>query len=110
LSLTQVSPQTQIPGLLIFSPRATAIAGWMSGLELGYWRVEMGKTPRLVLETGAAESWVLANLTNPTLLAEAQAFEAAKAKSDQVHFLGIQSSPESEAFAGFWLLQSRHFG
>jgi hypothetical protein len=110
LSLTQVSPQTQIPGLLIFSPRATAIAGWMSGLELGYWRVEMGKTPRLVLETGAAESWVLANLTNPTLLAEAQAFEAAKAKSDQVHFLGIQSRPDSESFAGFWLLQSRHFG
>jgi hypothetical protein len=110
LSLTEVSPETQIPGLLIFSPRATAIAGWMSGLELGYWRVETGKTPRLILETGAAESWILANLTNPNLLAEAQAFEAAKAKADQVHFIGVQSSPESESFAGFWLLQSRNFG
>jgi len=110
LDMTDVSPDTPIPGLLIFSPRATALAGWMSGLEMGHWRVESGKTPRLVLETGAAESWILANLNNPDLLAEAEAFDAAKAKADQVHFIGVQSSPESESFAGFWLLQTLGLG
>ena len=82
----------------------------MSGLEMGYWRVETGKTPRLILETGAAESWILANLSNPGLLAEAQAFETAKGKADQVHFIGVQSSPESGSFAGFWLLKNLNLG
>lgn len=110
LELTTVSPDTPIPGLLIFSPRATALAGWMSGLEMGYWRVETGKTPRLVLETGAAESWILANLNSPDLLAEARAFDDAKTKADQVHFIGVQSSPESESFAGFWLMKTVNLG
>jgi hypothetical protein len=110
LGLTNVAPDTPIPGLLVFSPRATALAGWMSGLEMGYWRVETGKTPRLILETGAAESWILANLNTPDLLAEAQSFDNAKGKADQVHFIGVQSSPESESFAGFWLLKNLNLG
>ncbi|MGF1490314.1 MAG: Tab2 family RNA-binding protein, partial [Prochloraceae cyanobacterium] len=36
--------------------------------------------------------------------AEAKGFEAAKEKANGVHFLAVQSSPESESFAGFWLL------
>jgi hypothetical protein len=110
LSLTQVKPDAPIPGLLIFSPRATALAAWMSGLELAYWRLETGKTPQLVLETGAADSWILAGLTTPALLAEAQMFEAAKRKANQVHFIGVQSSPNSQSFEGFWLLQNLNLG
>lgn len=110
LELANLAPDTPIPGLLIFSPRATALAAWMSGLELAYWRIEAGKNPAIVLETGASDSWILAGLPNANLLAEAQAFEAAKAKANQVHFIGIQSSPESESFAGFWLLQELNFG
>ncbi|WOD37522.1 Tab2/Atab2 family RNA-binding protein [Nodosilinea sp. E11] len=110
LDLATVSPDTPIPGLLIFSPRSTALAAWMSGLELAYWRIESGKNPAIVLETGASDSWILAGLPNPNLLAEALAFEAAKAKANQVHFIGVQDSPESESFAGFWLLQQLNFG
>ncbi|MFQ4135074.1 Tab2/Atab2 family RNA-binding protein [Nodosilinea sp. PGN35] len=110
LDMANLDPSTPIPGLLIFSPRATALAAWMSGLELAYWRIEAGKTPQIVLETGASDSWVLAGLPGPKLLAEAQAFEAAKAKANQVHFLGIQDRRESEAFAGFWLLQELPLG
>ncbi|HIK46912.1 MAG TPA: DUF1092 family protein, partial [Leptolyngbyaceae cyanobacterium M65_K2018_010] len=40
--LTPMAGEVAIPGLLIFSPRATALAAWMSGLELAYWRVEAG--------------------------------------------------------------------
>ncbi|MBD1875267.1 Tab2/Atab2 family RNA-binding protein [Nodosilinea sp. FACHB-131] len=110
LDMANLDPSTPIPGLLIFSPRATALAAWMSGLELAYWRIESSKAPQIILETGAFDSWVLAGLPGPKLLAEAQAFEAAKAKANQVHFIGIQDSRESESFAGFWLLQELLLG
>jgi hypothetical protein len=105
LQLGGIAPETQVPGLIVFSPRALALAGWMSGLELAYLQVETSPVARLLLETGATDSWILANLNKPQILAEAQAFEAAKQKANQVHFLAVQSSPQSESFAGFWLLQ-----
>ncbi|MEJ1929472.1 Tab2/Atab2 family RNA-binding protein [Nostoc sp. NIES-2111] len=105
LDLAQISPQTRIPGVLIFSPRALPIAGWMSGLELGFLRVDTSQGTRLLLETGATESWILANIKNPNTLGEAKGFEAAKQKADGVHFIGVQSDPQAESFAGFWLLQ-----
>jgi hypothetical protein len=110
LELAHLAPDTPIPGLLIFSPRANALAAWMSGLELAYWRVESGKTTQIILETGAADSWILAGLTKAEQVKEAQAFEAAKAQANQVHFIGIQDRPDSEAFAGFWLLQQLNLG
>jgi len=110
LAMTAVEESLAIPGLLIFSPRANALAAWMSGLELSHWRIDMGTTPQLVLETGAADSWILASLANPSLLAEAQMFETAKRKASQVHFLGVQASPGSESFEGFWLLQDLVLG
>ena len=110
LDIAEVDAKTPIPGLLIFSPRATALAAWMSGLELAYWRIEDSKMPQIILETGASDSWILASLTKPALVAEAKAFDAAKAKANQVHFIGIQDKPESESFAGFWLLQQLNLG
>lgn len=110
LALAGVEPDTKIPGVLIFSPRAMPLAGWMSGLELAYLRVEPTKPPRLILETGASDSWVLAPLPTPDLQREAQNFEATQQAANQVHFIGVQSSPEAESFAGFWLLQQVNFG
>uniref|UniRef100_UPI00333FF3AB Tab2 family RNA-binding protein n=1 Tax=Prochlorothrix hollandica TaxID=1223 RepID=UPI00333FF3AB len=55
--------------------------------------------------TGASDRWILANLVNGDLVAEAQRFATAKAQAQNVHFLAIQSNPPSESFAGFWLLQ-----
>lgn len=105
LDLAQVSPTTRIPGVLIFSPRALPIAGWMSGLELAFMRVDTSQGTRLVLETGATESWILANIKNSATLGEAQGFEQAKQKANGVHFIGVQSDPQAESFTGFWLLQ-----
>ncbi|MBD2250759.1 Tab2/Atab2 family RNA-binding protein [Nostoc parmelioides] len=105
LDFVQVSPETRIPGVLIFSPRALPIAGWMSGLELAFLRVDTSQGTRLVLETGATESWILANIKNSTTVQEARGFEEAKQKANGVHFIGVQSNPEAESFAGFWLLQ-----
>ncbi|MEB3233397.1 MAG: Tab2/Atab2 family RNA-binding protein [Leptolyngbyaceae bacterium] len=108
LQLTGVSETTPIPGLIIYSSRATPLAAWMSGLELAYlsYQPVMGKVPAsLILETGSADAWTLSPLPTNALIQDAQAFEAAKKAADGVHFLAIQTSPESESFAGFWLLK-----
>lgn len=104
LELSGITPETIVPGLLIFSQRALPLAGWLSGLELAFLRVDTSNST-LLLETGATDSWILANLKKPQTLEEAKAFETAKQKANKVHFLAVQSSPQAESFAGFWLLQ-----
>lgn len=106
LSFADLTPDTKIPGLIIFSPRATPLAAWMSGLEMGYLHLETNTLPQLRLETGLSDSWILINLTNKATVAEAEGFETAKQKANGVHFLAVQSDPNSESFAGFWLLKS----
>jgi hypothetical protein len=105
LSLAEIPPDTKIPGFIMFSPRAIALAAWMSGLEMGYLQLEISDRSKLRLETGASDSWILANLTNEQTLNEAKSFAEAKTKANNVHFLAIQSNPEAESFAGFWLLK-----
>jgi RNA-binding protein Tab2/Atab2 len=105
IEFANLSPESRIPGVLIFSPRALPLAGWISGLELAWLRLDTSKGTRLVLETGATESWILANIKNPQTIAEAKAFEEAKQKANGVHFIGVQSDRQAESFAGFWLLQ-----
>jgi hypothetical protein len=104
LPMTGLAPETQIPGLIIYSSRATALAGWMSGLELAFIKFDSSPPPKLVLDTGANDRWILANLRDAATEKEAKGFEAAKKQAKQVHFLAIQSNPKSESFAGFWLL------
>lgn len=94
-----------IPGIVIYSPRAVPLAGWMSGLELAFLKFSNSPVPRLLLATGVSDSWILASIKNPQTVAEANLFENAKQKASGVHFLAVQSDPEVESFAGFWLLQ-----
>ena len=105
LPMVNIKPETKIPGLIMFSQRALPLAAWMSGLELCYLRLQRGDLARICLETGVSESWILANITDEQTAAEAEGFEKAKQKANGVHFLAIQSSPESESFTGFWLLK-----
>ena len=99
-----ITPDTNLPGLIIFSLRALPLAGWLSGLDLASIKIDTEKD-RLLLETGVSDRWILANLKDRALLAEAKAFEQAKQKAQGVHFLAVQSDPQAESFAGFWLLQ-----
>lgn len=105
IDLAGLSQDTPIPGILVFSSRALPLGAWMSGLELAYLKFDTSQFPRLLLETGATESWILANIGNSKMQQEASLFEQAKQKANGVHFIGVQSSPESESFTGFWLLQ-----
>jgi hypothetical protein len=77
----------------------------MSGLELAFVRFDSVEKERLLLETGASDSWILATMKDSQTLAEAKGFELAKDKAQGVHFLAVQPTPTSESFAGFWLLQ-----
>ena len=105
LSLLDIKPDTTIPGLIIYSPRATPLSAWMSGLEMGYLQLEAESRPQLRLETALSDSWTLINLTNKETVKQAEDFEKAKKKANGVHFLAVQTSPDSESFAGFWLLK-----
>lgn len=106
LDLLNLSPDAIVPGMVIFSQRAVPLAGWMSGLEVAALEVDSATTPRLLLETGLSDRWVLAPLSTPQLQTEAAEFTKAKQKAQNVHFLAIQSGPKEESFAGFWLLQT----
>ncbi len=105
LSLVDLAPDTTIPGLLIISTRAVPLAAWMSGLELTAVTVSSSPSDRLLLETGVNDRWLLATLSKPALQQEAQQFETAKRAAQGLHFLAIQANPQTEVFAGFWLLQ-----
>jgi len=105
LELAHLFPSTPIPGVAIFSPRALPLAGWMSGLEMAYIRFDSTQGKRLVLETGATESWILANLKTPQLLTAGENFVQLKQQANGVHFICVQSDPQAQSFAGFWLLQ-----
>lgn len=106
LALVDLAPNTPIPGLIIYSTRALPLAAWLSGLEVASLQVEGRPPTGLVLQTGASDQWLLVSLRDPTVQQEAQAFAISKKNAQNVHFLAVQSGPESEAFAGFWLLQS----
>ncbi len=103
LEMVGVTPEMQIPGLILYSPRSIPMAAWMSGIEVISLRYQPAPNSTLLLETGASESWILAKLNSTTQLEAAQ-FQASKTQANGVHFIAIQTSPDSEEFAGFWLL------
>lgn len=104
LEMFELQPNTLIPGIIIYSSRALPLAAWMSGLELAFLRFNAAP-PQLILETGVSDAWILASLPTPDLQAEIKAFEAAKQQANQVHFVAVQTNPQAESFAGFWLMQ-----
>ncbi len=105
LSIVGLTPENRIPGMIIFSPRAVPMAGWMSGIEPALLKFYPAPQATLLLETGGSDSWIMAKQLDSTAQKESAEFENAKQQAKGVHFLAIQSSPQAEDFAGFWLLQ-----
>lgn len=96
---------TVVPGVVVFSRRAAALAGWMNGLELA--NVSVNKDIGLLfLETGVSTRWQYATYrVNTSTTQEAKAWEAAKAAAGGVHFLAVQPDPDSDEVEGFWMLR-----
>ncbi len=103
LAMVGVTPEMQIPGLILYSGRAVPMAAWMSGVEIVSVRYQPAPKSTLLLETGATDSWILARLDGTTQQ-EAARFESGKSQARGVHFIAVQDNPETEEFAGFWLL------
>jgi hypothetical protein len=106
-----LAPDLVIPGIIMISARALPLAAWMSGVDPVFLRFERaaiaGRT-QLCLEAGAEARWILTNLQLPKdskAIAEGTSFEAAKQKANGIHFMAVQSNPDLEHFAGFWLLK-----
>jgi len=94
-------PDTLVPGLVVFSGRALAMAAWMQGAEPVALSFADG---RLLLEAGAGEEWIMIRTKDAQIGLEGQRFETRKVDSLGYHFLAIQPSPESEEPTGFWTL------
>jgi len=111
LDLSNLNPDTIISGIIIISARATALAAWMSGVDPVFIKFErnlLGDRTQMQLEASADARWVLANLQAPKdkeAIAQGAAFEKSKQNSQGFHFLAVQTSPDIEHFAGFWMLK-----
>ncbi|OYQ67230.1 hypothetical protein B9G53_02435 [Pseudanabaena sp. SR411] len=111
LDIRHLDPDTIISGIIIISARATALAAWMSGVDPVFIKFErnlLGDRTQMQLEASADARWVLANLQAPKdkeAIAQGAAFEKSKQNSQGFHFLAVQTSPDIEHFAGFWMLK-----
>ena len=111
LDISNLDPETIISGLIIISARANALAAWMSGVDPVFLRFErnlLGDRVQMQLEASADARWILANLQAPKdkdAIAQGADFEKSKQNAQGFHFLAVQTSPEEEHFAGFWMLK-----
>lgn len=99
-----VSPASAVPGVVVFSSRALALAGWMNGLELGCVAPD-ARTGALLLETGVAQRWAYASWRRSAAAdAEANAWAQAKKDAGGLHFLAVQRD-DGDDVQGFWLMR-----
>ena len=98
-------PETMVPGVVVWSARASAVAAWTAGYDLAGLSADVANGT-LILDTGVSQRWRYARWARSAGAdAEATAWEAAKAKAGGLHFLAVQASPEADACAGIWLLR-----
>ena len=92
-----------VPGLRLFSnSRALAMAGWLGGLEPVRLLVE-GR--QLVLEAGQDDRWLVSDLDPSAAASITAELDQSKEHAKGLQFIAIQSSPEEQAFAGFWMMR-----
>jgi hypothetical protein len=92
-----------VPGLRLFSSsRALAMAGWLGGLEPVRLLVE-GR--QLVLEAGQDDRWLVSDLDSAAADAIAGDLGRSKERGKGLQFIAIQTSPDEQAFAGFWMMR-----
>ncbi len=95
--------ELSIPGLRIFSKdRSLALAGWLGGLEPVKLLIEEKK---LLLEAGQDDRWLVTDLDQKTANLANQDLSKTRENSGGLQFIAVQSTPEEEFFAGFWMLK-----
>lgn len=102
-----IKPKSLIPGVAVFSQRATPLAAWTGSLELATIKVDIQRAC-LILETGVDKSWLYGSYRkNKASEQEAKAWENAKKIVDGLHFLVIQPEAESTIISGLWFMNDK---
>jgi len=104
LPASGLPPDTMVPGLAIFSKRSTAIAAWLTGVDLAFVNAVL-ESREILLEVGLDTQYLLARMRTIGQTGEAQQYEEQKLRTRGLHFLSVQQGPESEQPDGFWLLK-----
>lgn len=102
---SRLAVDTVVPGLLLFSTRARPLAAWMAGIDPVFLKAFGGQQAGLVLEAGLDDRRIVARFSDDKTRTEGRGFEDRKLDAGGLHFLGIQSDPRSQSFAGLWLLR-----
>jgi len=100
---SSLNPSISIPGLRLFSSnRAFALSAWLSGLEPVRLVVEKNQ---LILESGQEDRWLVTDMPNDSANEAKGNLLESKEQATGLQFISIQTSPDVEKFAGFWLLR-----
>eukprot|EP01024_Parvocaulis_polyphysoides_P033374 TRINITY_DN29714_c0_g1_i3.p1 TRINITY_DN29714_c0_g1~~TRINITY_DN29714_c0_g1_i3.p1 ORF type:complete len:377 (+),score=47.74 TRINITY_DN29714_c0_g1_i3:29-1159(+) len=100
-----LSQDTEIPGITVFSRRALPLAAWTNGFEIACIKADTERAC-LLLETGVMDRWRYGSYPKIASAAqEALEWEKAKHQTKGLHFLAIMETPDDEECAGIWLLQ-----
>lgn len=97
-----VSGDLNVPGLIVFSKRAKALAAWIGGIELAFIRV-LQEQREVVLECGLDTIYRFIQITKD-VKKDVTDFETLKNSANGLHFLAVQQSAESDEVEGMWLL------
>jgi hypothetical protein len=94
-----------VPGVAVFSRRATPLAAWTNGLEIAGVRADVDRGC-LVLETGVNQRWRYGGWrASAESVEEAAGWEEAKQAVGGLHFLAVQPDPDAPELSGLWLLR-----
>lgn len=100
-----LSPDTNVPGVAVFSKRAIPLAAWTNGLEIACMKADTDRCC-LLLEAGVRERYRYgAWRRSPEATTEAKSWEQAKEGSKGLHFLAVQTGPDASACSGLWVMQ-----
>lgn len=91
-----------VPGLIVYSKRAKALAAWIAGIELAFIRA-LQEQREVVLECGLDKVYRFIQISKD-VKKDVTDFEARKSAGRGLHFLAVQRSAESDEVEGMWLL------
>ena len=95
--------EASVPGLRLFSSsRALALAGWLGGMEPVRLQVE-GR--QLLLEAGQDDRWLVSDLDASAAKEIEQGLTTSREQVCGLQFISVQTNPETQSFAGFWMMR-----
>eukprot|EP00471_Norrisiella_sphaerica_P008761 CAMPEP_0184495594 /NCGR_PEP_ID=MMETSP0113_2-20130426/31791_1 /TAXON_ID=91329 /ORGANISM="Norrisiella sphaerica, Strain BC52" /LENGTH=412 /DNA_ID=CAMNT_0026881851 /DNA_START=102 /DNA_END=1340 /DNA_ORIENTATION=+ len=120
---------TMVPGLIVYSTRARALAVALQGSCIEYGDINSVSVDEdrgeIVYEVGVEDKWRVGKLDDERLVREGAAFEAKKNELGGLHFLAIHQLPKfdlldivfnrkkelgDEEIEGFWLMRQGSIG